>query len=400
MKPRTLIAALALGSLAAPLAAESASTSLQTRGSAAATSDPFAQFVPAADRREHRLDYQHWDEALGWFVIPMGPSIRETPGTVEPALGTRRIYGHTSRFRLEGNRVAFSFMKGDVLRGLSEYRADLERIGTQLDLTRIPRNEQLAFWLNLHNVAMIEALAKEYPLRDPSEGKFGSNRTGLQDAKLVTIDGVELSPRDIREKIVYPNWQDPKVMYGFWRGEIGGPSIQRLAFTGSNVDALLSLSAEEFVNSLRGVEAYGGALRVSRIYEEAEPFYFDDSSALQAHLNQFARDDVKKLIGKHSRVGYNQYEGDVADLLFGNADPGLHFVCSQSQSDASGLVFAPGSPVLQCADQPARPNRAAQRLMRERGEKLNKAYKRGIRTGMVIYGDGDYADGEGPKEVE
>ena len=179
------------------------------------------------------------------------------------------------------------------MNALTQYRQDLERVGNELDIVHLPRNEQLSYWINLHNVAVIEALAHQYPMREPAEGSFGANETTLQDAKLVTIDGVQLSPRDIREKIVYPNWSDPRVIYGFWRGEIGGPSIQRLAYTGSNGDQLLALNAEEFVNSLRGVEAYGGALRISQIYEEAAPFYFADDADLITHLSQFARDDVK-----------------------------------------------------------------------------------------------------------
>ncbi len=402
MKPRTLIAALALGSLAAPLAAESASTAFQTRGSNSVTSTGSAipQFVPASDRREHRIDYEHWNEALAWFVVPMGPSIRETPGRVEPELGTRRIYGHESRYRLEGNRVAFSYLTPGIRQALTEYRQDLERVGTQLDLTAIPRNEQLAFWLNLHNVAVIEALAGEYPLSEPAERQFGSNGAPLDDAKLVTIKGVELSPRDIRERIVYPNWQDPKVIYGFWRGVIGGPSIQRLAYTGGNVDALLSLAGEEFVNSLRGVESYGGALRVSRVYEEAAPYYFGDFDALRGHLAQFAAEDVQKLLSKTSRTAYNTFDGDLADLARGERDPGVNFRFSQRDPAVGANGLASGPNGLSAPPVRSRPNIAIQRLIAERQAKISKAIKRGIRTGMVIYGDGDYSEGEAPKEVE
>ncbi|MDJ0643962.1 MAG: DUF547 domain-containing protein [Erythrobacter sp.] len=399
MKPRSILAALALGSLAAPLAAESASTSFQPRG-ASATGDAFAQFAPASDRREHRIDYQHWDEALAWFVVPMGPSIRETPGRVEPELGTRRIYGHESRYRLEGNRVAFSYLTPGIREALTQYRQDLERVGSELDLTAIPRNEQLAFWLNLHNVAVIEALAGEYPLSEPSEREFGSNAAPLDDAKLVTIKGVELSPRDIRERIVYPNWQDPKVIYGFWRGVIGGPSIQRLAYTGSNVDALLSLAGEEFVNSLRGVEHYGGALRVSRIYEEAAPHYFGDFETLRGHLQQFAAEDVQKLLNKSARTGYNSFDGDLADLARGERDPALNFRFSQQDPAVGAGGLASGPNGLPAPPIRSRPNIAIQRLIAERQAKIGKAIKRGIRTGMVIYGDGDYSEGEAPKEVE
>jgi len=358
------------------------------------------QFSPSANRRDHRIDYQHWDDALAWLVIPMGPSIREGARRVTATTGTRRIYGHESRYRLEGNRVAFSFISPNMRQAISEYRADLERVGSKLDLTNIPRNEQLAFWLNLHNVAVIEALAKEYPLTEPAEGEFGSNAAPLDEAKLVTIKGVALSPRDIRERIVYPNWSDPKVMYGFWRGVIGGPSIQRLAYTGSNVDPLLSLAGEEFVNSLRGVESWGGSLRVSRIYEEAAPFYFGDFDILRKHLAQFATADVQKLMMRNTSTAYNSYEGDLADLARGERDPALSVLYSQEDPASGGGAVGVGSNALNSIPQRSRPNIAIQRLIVERQKKLRRAIRRGIRTGMVIYGDGEYSEGEAPKEVE
>ncbi|MEM6907458.1 MAG: DUF547 domain-containing protein [Pseudomonadota bacterium] len=383
--------------VAGPVAANTSETAFAAAVQAD-TGGPYALFAPDDDRTAHTIDYRHWDEALSFFVIPMGPSLREGAPRVEPGTGTRIVYGHRSRFRLEGNRIAFSFLDEDVQQSLTDYRRDLERVGNELDLTRLPRNEQLAFWLNLHNVAVVEAIAQEYPLRDPAEGAFGTNKAGLQDAKLVTVKGVELSPRDIRERIVYPNWRDPKVLYGFWRGEIGGPSIQRVAFTGENVDVLLALSAEEFVNSLRGIEAYGGSLRLSPIYRDAEPFFFQDESALREHLNTYAREDVKGLLSSDRGIAYKRYESDIADLLYGRGDPGINFVCTQLAGEFGFLLQAPS--VQNCSDQRTVPNRALQRLIEERSRKLNKAYRRGIRTGMVIFGDGQYAEGDAPKEVE
>ncbi len=391
---RLSAALVATVALAAPLAAESTAIAVPTQSQTqtaqnGAANSGLAQFTPASERREHRIDYAHWDEALGWFVVPMGPSIRQGAGRVDPRTGTRRIYGHESRYRLEGNRVAFSYLTDDIRSAIQDYREDLERVGDTLDLTTIPRNEQLAYWINLHNVAMIDALAGQYPLTE-AEGE-------IDDAKLVTVAGVELSPRDIREKIVYPNWRDPKVMYGFWRGVIGGPSIQRLAYTGGNVDALLSLSAEEFVNSLRGVERWGGALRVSPIYEEAASFYFANNDALRAHLIQYGRDDVRELVNGTADVAYKALETDIADLQRGERDPSLATLCGSSGSPAGGnaLTVSP----LQCTAEVTRPNAAIQRLMIERATKLDRARRAGIRSGMVIYGDGAYSAADAP-EVE
>lgn len=347
--------------------------------------NPAARFAPASMRTDHRLDWAHWDEALRWMVIPMGPSLRQGSRMVDPHTGTRRIYGHESRLRLEGNRVAFSFFTPDIVTALGDYRRDLERIGSDLEIARLPRNEQLAYWLNLHNVAVIEALARSYPLSVPGERRFGPDNAPLDDARLVTVAGVSLSPRDIREKIVYPHWRDPKVIYGFWRGEIGGPSIQRLAFTGGNVDALLALAGEEFVNSLRGVEAWGGALRVSRIYDEAAPFYFPDDTALRGHLTKFAGEDVAALLRKHGRIATNAYEGDIADLSRGERDPSSSFLCTQNPT-IYGRPAGPGGTV-DCATPSTRIDPSVARLMDERNVKLGRAWRKGIRTGAVIMGD-------------
>ncbi len=401
MTLRLFVSLFATAALAAPLAAETApvADAVQSQTRSTNTSlNGFERFAPAASQRDHRIDYGHWDEALGWFVVPMGPSIRQAPPRADPPLGTRRIYGHESRYRMEGNRVAFSYLSEDIKTALTEYRADLERVGSELDLTGIPRNEQLAFWINLHNVAMIEALANKYPLTEPHEHAFGSNQVMLDDAKLVTIDGVALSPRDIREGIVYANWRDPKVMYGFWRGVIGGPSIQRLAYTGGNVDALLALSAEEFVNSLRGVEEWGDTLRVSPIYEEAARFFFKDDAALRAHLKTFAGDDVRDLLSETERTAYKLFATDIADLARGETMSFAGFVCQQG-----GELFGPNPPGVNptnCAAQSFRPVPAIARLMEERAQKLDRARRKGIRTGMVIYGDGGYVEGEEPVEVE
>ncbi len=384
-------ALLAAASLTAPLAAESAIAVPQNANAQSATpaASGLAQFAPDADRSAHRIDYEHWDEALAWFVVPMGPSIRQGAPRVDPRVGTRRIYGHESRYRLEGNRVAFSYLTPEITTAISDYRADLEQVGSDLDLTSIPRNEQLAYWINLHNVAVIEALAADYPMTQPSDA--------FDDAKLVTVNGVALSPRDIREGIVYPNWSDPKVMYGFWRGVIGGPSIQRLAYTGGNVDALLSLSAEEFVNSLRGVERWGGALRVSPIYEEAARFYFSDSDALRAHLAQYARDDVRELVGETDRVAYKRLESDLADLQRGERDPSTSPLCVASGGANGGRGLTVSETL--CSVEMTRLNPAIQRLMVERATKLERARRAGIRSGMVIYGDGEYSP-ENTPEVE
>jgi hypothetical protein len=250
----------------------------------------------------------------------MGPSLREGAPRPDPSFGTRRQYGHVSRYRLEGTRVMFSFLDSDVIASFTEYRKDLENTANIVDIQSLSRNEQLAFWINLHNVAMVEQIANAWPIRQPREIKLDG--VPLDEARFITVEGIKLSPRDIREKIVFRHWKDPMVIYGFWRGEIGGPSLQREAFNADNVGRLLVRGAADFVNSLRGTQEQGGTLQVSEFYQEAAPFFFPNFEGdLRAHLTRFADDNTKALLTKTSGVDPVINERDIADLEGGVREP-------------------------------------------------------------------------------
>lgn len=339
---------------------------------AAQALDPqFARFAPAANTSNTHLDYAVWDEALNYFVMGMGYSIREGAPRPSPGMGTRIIYGHDSRFRLEGNRVVFSFLDDKIIATLTEYREDLERIADKVDIQALSSDEQLAYWINLHNVAVIEQIALAYPVHSPSRMELGPNHLPLDEAKFITVSGVKMSPKDIRTKIVFPNWNDPKVIYGFFRGEIGGPSIQRQAFTADNVERLLAHSAIEFVNSLRGTEERGDTLFVSKIYEEAIPFFFaSGDAALKSHLRTYASDDVDALIDETSGVRTALYSEDIADLAKGEFAPSYHDVIVNADSESQhtqGFRIAAN----------------IQRLLTERSHKIEKLRRRGL-IGQVI----------------
>ena len=327
----------------------------------------FARFVPHPTDIRTQMDYSFWDEALEFMVLRMGLSTRESSPRPDATLGTRRVYGHESRVRMEGNRIVYSFLDDEQIAPLSEYRKDLERLGSELDITTLPRDEQLAYWMNLHNVAVVEQIASNYPIQAPSRMKLGPEKTPLDTTRFITVAGVAMSPRDIRIRIVFPNWTDPNVIYGFHRGDVGGPSIQRRAFTASNLIELLGVSAKEYVNSLRGVEGYGDKLLVSAIYAEAAPFYFPDMSEdLKRHLASLAEPKVASLIASKSDIEVNQYEETVADLAAGDREPIYNAVTRDGLAQSIRL----------------RPSVA--RFMSERAEKMEQLRREGLLQGRVI----------------
>ncbi|MCP5383317.1 MAG: DUF547 domain-containing protein [Altererythrobacter sp.] len=352
----------------------------------------FARFAPRRDRVETHIDYAAWDLALDWFVLPMGPSLREGAPRRSPSLGSRVIHGQDSRYRMEGNRVAFSMLTSEVVSNLTAYREELEELGGKIDIARLPRNEQLAYWFNLHNVAVIERIALAYPVGSPRDIKIGN--TPLDQAKFIDVDGIKMSPRDIRTKIVYPNWDDPRVIYGFWHGEIGGPSLQKVAYNGSNAGILLSAATNEFVNSLRGVQKAGDTLLVSELYNEAGAFYFPDfENDLREHITKFANDDVKSILRKTSGVETGLQATDIADLSKGDREADVDVIKTCTDID---LMTATSRLEDACTMRIPRAPLAAMRFVDERKLKMDKLYKRGL-LGRVYMLEGVEIDPENPE---
>ena len=280
-------------------------------------SSPLHKFKPQPQKNT-RIDYDIWNSLLEEMVLYTGPSSRKRMPRPATIAGSKLTHGHISAYRLEGNRIPFSEMKPRFKEMITEYRQDLEQVGTDIDISKLSRNEQLAFWFNLHNVVMIEQLAKEYPMRRPSDLKIGSPPTSLNEAKIINIKNTKLSLRDIRERIVYPNWRNPKVTYGFYLGDIGSPSIQNTAFNSKNISDVLDRSASEFVNSLRGFHVRNNKQYVSRIYKDIAPFYFSDfNTNLADHLKKFMRDDVRKQMIASNQFQIDRYDPMIADMTAG-----------------------------------------------------------------------------------
>ncbi|RNJ62255.1 MAG: DUF547 domain-containing protein [Porphyrobacter sp. IPPAS B-1204] len=330
MPPKWPIACAAVMALAAPVQAMPPAPPAPDE----AVQGSLAVFTPRPDGRDHRLDYSVWTELLQAYVLSMGPPLRKMP---PGGAATPRINGHNSIYRLEGAMVGFDLMDAETIANIARYRRELEAVADSVDIPALPRNEQLAYWFNLHNAALIETIAAEWPIYVPREITVGG--VPINEARFITVRGVALSPRDIREGIVFSHWKSPEVIYGFWRGEIGGPAMQRMAFDGSDLRNQLERVAREFTNSRRGVERRGRTLHVSHFYDEAAPFFFADFEAdLRAHLGKYVEGKVAKMLTETERVKPSLYEHDIADLS-GGRRPSLFYTNGRLSKPVLNLLL-------------------------------------------------------------
>lgn len=339
----------------------------------------FYRFTPKPTSTSKKLDYSILDQALADVVVDLGPSTRIWQRKPDPETGSRIVTGHKSAFRLEGKRLTFSYLNDEYRASLTEYRKDLEQIATDYDIASFPKKEQLAFWFNLHNIAMIEQIAIDYPTKRPRNIriKIDGRLENIHDAKFLNVKGMPLSLRDIREKIVYANWNDPDVIYGFFHGDIGGPSVQEYAYTADRLDYMLESNAHEFINSLRGVRRASSKNKVSKMYKTEGSFFFADwENELKAHLLSHANEKVKKEILSSDEIEIAFYDDIVADLAGGGTTRVKNLALSNGETGNTPAHIA--------------------RLLRETEDKYEILRDRGvvgsIRNGRVIIEDIETVD--------
>ena len=343
------------------------------------TPGPFPQFSTVAEYPQYGFNFGSWDELIRKVVIDFGKSDRVLLSQPKPAIGSRFVKGHRSPYRTEGNRIPFSVMrKKEDKQQFVQARQVLEELGNKQALSEFSWRDQMAFWYNLHNAALIEQLALNYPVPHPGRLRVGG--VGLHDAKLVTIHGAPLSLRDIRVEIVYRYTRHPAAIYGFFHGDVGGPSIRKGAYVGGNLDVQLAQTADEFINSQRGVREYGSYVGVSMLYNEAKPLFPSWPQDLRAHLNKHAEGDVKTILGKGLAIRTEQYDTRIADLAGGDTrvssiSRGSSLAQSANNPQTQGARGMPGS-ILDQLDRyssatqlPGLPPHAS-RLLRERQNKL------------------------------
>ncbi|MCY0093240.1 DUF547 domain-containing protein [Hoeflea ulvae] len=200
------------------------------------------------------------------------------------------------------NRVDYNGVKAD-LAALRAYLAALQAV----DPVTLSRQEAHAYWINLYNAKTLEVVADAFPVASIKKinlggtGLFGS---GPWKAKLLTVNGKELSLDDVEHEIVRALFKDEMSHYGLNCASYSCPNLARRAYTGANVDALLRENAVAYVNHPRGVTVDNGRITASKIYS----WYDDDfggKGRLKAHWQALASPDKAARIATASISGYD-----------------------------------------------------------------------------------------------
>ncbi len=283
------------------------------------------RFSGADPDSKAKIDHYPYSYFLSETVLFVGRS-RGFLGNEKPDYYRRShipIPGSLLPSRFEGSRVFFHELTDVHKDFFKEYQAGLEGMTSQRGLKTFSKNEQLAFWLNLYNVTVLNRLIADYPvaaLRGYRSGKAGQD--DFWNQRTIYVEDIPLSLIDI-ENILFHNFESPLVAFGLWQGAIGGPRLRNEAFTGDKVWAQLENNAVEFVNSNRGLRPpRGDKLKVSEFYEWTGQAFGPGPDAVLGFVKRYADPNFVDGIDGVSEISFSVYDWQIADVLGGTLHVG------------------------------------------------------------------------------
>jgi hypothetical protein len=227
------------------------------------------------------VDYSPWDKLLAKYLVTGHPS-------------------GINRFRYAGVSPADRQTLDVFLKYLQ-----------QVKVSSLNPGEQKAYWVNLYNGLTVHVILDHYPVKsimdiDISPGIFSN---GPWDAKLLTIEGEQVSLNDIEHRILRPIFKDNRLHYALNCASLGCPNLQPKAFTAANTEDLLEAGARAYINSPRGARMDDeGRLRVSSIYTWYQVDFGGSSEGVINHLLHYAEGELAEALRKYNNGLHDEYD--------------------------------------------------------------------------------------------
>ena len=110
-----------------------------------------------------------------------------------------------------------------------------------------PKNDQLAFLINVYNASTLQLIIDNYPL--DSIKSLGSFLSSPWDKKSVLLFGKPISLDTLEHKIIRKNYEEPRIHFALVCAALGCPPLRGEAYQGDRLDAQLDEQTRRFLNS-------------------------------------------------------------------------------------------------------------------------------------------------------
>lgn len=210
--------------------------------------------------------------------------------------------------RLASGRTTFAYGRVSAA-DKAALSAMIDRLEA-VDVDRLTRPQQYAYWVNLYNAATIEVVLKAYPVTSILNIKDGVFATGPWDRKVLSVKGVALSLNNIEHGILRPIFKDPRTHFAVNCASVGCPNLALTAYEATSLDSQLDTAARGYINDPRGFQVKGSSLVASRIFD----WYgvdFGGPKGVLAFAQRYADARTSKLLAGRTSIDSFDYDWSI-----------------------------------------------------------------------------------------
>ncbi len=213
------------------------------------------------------------------------------------------------------NRVRYARFKREAHNALKDYVTALQKVS----MKRLARGERFAFWANLYNAKTIDIVLDHYSVESIRKINLGGGvlsvfSGGPWKAKVVRVDGRDLSLDDIEHAIMRPTFKDARVHYAVNCASIGCPNLMTEPLAGARLEQQLAAAAKDYVNHPRGVSVNAGRVQASKIYSWYQDDFGGNEAGVLNHLRRHATPALKSKLAGISVVDRFAYDWTLNDV--------------------------------------------------------------------------------------
>ena len=200
-------------------------------------------------------------------------------------------------------------------------KADRDALESYLDelqgetISALNRQEQKAYWINLYNAMTVAVVLRNYPVASIRDIKLSNSlfKAGPWDAKIMRVEGAEISLNDIEHRILRPLWKDNRVHFALNCASLGCPNLAAFPFTVSNSQALLDRGAKDFIQSERGAAFDGETLVLSSIFDWYKEDFGSDRDKVVDFISRYSDPAVRKKLQEFKGGMKYRYDWNLND---------------------------------------------------------------------------------------
>ena len=154
--------------------------------------------------------------------------------------------------------IKYSALKKDV--HLEEFLTKASKLH-KLELADLPREEQIAFWINVYNATVLRRVANKYPVKSVKEIK------GLFDKEKLKVAGQAFTLNGLQDYLLGKDFQENRVLFALVSGTKSSPPLRKEAYCGRLLERQLEEDLKSFLSQPANLYATEAGILLSPVLE-------------------------------------------------------------------------------------------------------------------------------------